>query len=188
MVAMEGATGPWLRCYRCWSQELEVQERYEGVHRIDPETGERSALVDEVREAVVQCVDCRHDQPHLAFHDGRIEPIEDRWERMVAGMPRVASCVVTVDGSLVETCTGEEAAEALAHAAFGPRGTHEFFTHIRFHEHHGDEVAVHMLVELYARTPEEAVEMLEDAARGRLVIASLAEESRMPAPTGEQPH
>ena len=45
-----------------------------------------------------------------------------------------------------------------------------------------------MLVELYARTPEEAVEMLEDAARGRLRITSLAEESRLPAPTGEQPH
>ena len=28
--------GPWLRCYRCWSLDLEVQERYEGVHRLDP--------------------------------------------------------------------------------------------------------------------------------------------------------
>ena len=30
----------WLRCYRCWSQELEVQVHYEGIHKIDPETGE----------------------------------------------------------------------------------------------------------------------------------------------------
>ncbi|MCW2992880.1 MAG: hypothetical protein JWQ18_375, partial [Conexibacter sp.] len=33
---------PWLRCYRCWSQDLEVQVHYEGIHRIDPATGERA--------------------------------------------------------------------------------------------------------------------------------------------------
>src|SRR3712207_7478942 len=84
---MEGSTGAsigsWLRCYRCWSQELEVQVHYEGIHRIDPVTGERAEVVDELQEAVVQCLDCMHDQPHLGFHNGRIEPIEDRWERMV---------------------------------------------------------------------------------------------------------
>src|SRR5205823_9259262 len=32
---------PWLRCYRCWSTDLEVQVHYEGIHKIDPETGER---------------------------------------------------------------------------------------------------------------------------------------------------
>ena len=188
MDVMEGTPGPWLRCYRCWSLELEVQEHYEAVHRIDPGTGERSALVDEVRECVVQCVDCRHDQPHLTYRDGRIEPLEDRWERMVAGTPRIASCVVTVDADQVETCSGAEAAESLSHAAFGPSGTNEFFTHVRFHEHDEDRVVIHLLVELYARSPDEAVEMLEDAARGRLAITSLAEESRAPAPTGEQPH
>ena len=45
----------------------------------------------------MQCLDCMHDQPHLGFHDGRVEPIEDRWERMIAGTPWVASCTVTVD-------------------------------------------------------------------------------------------
>ncbi len=185
---MEASIGPWLRCYRCWSLDLAVQERYEGVHRIDPATGERAEMLDEVREATVQCVDCRHDQSHLALVDGRIEPIEDRWERMVAGTPRVASCTVTVDASLVETCSGEEAAESLAHAAFGTRGTHEFFTHIRFHEHAGDSLVIHMLVELYARSSDEVAELLEDAARGTLRIASLAEESRPPAATGELPH
>jgi hypothetical protein len=179
---------PWLRCYRCWSQDLEVLEHYEGVHRVDPLTGERADVVDEVREAAIQCVDCRHDQPHLALVDGRIEPIEDRWERMVAGTPRVASCTVTVDGSRVETCSGAEAAEALTHAAFGSSGTREFFTHIRFHEHAGDNVVIHMLVELYARSSDEVTEILEDAARGELQITSLAEESRPPAATGELPH
>src|SRR5205085_11314195 len=89
MRCMEGSNGApigaWLRCYRCWSQELEVQVHYEGIHRIDPISGERAEVVDEIQEAVVQCLDCMHDQPHLGFTNGRIEPIEDRWERMVAG-------------------------------------------------------------------------------------------------------
>ena len=69
----------WLRCYRCWSSDLEVQVHYEGIHKIDPVTGERAEVVDEIQEAVVQCLDCMHDQPHLGFVDGRVEPIEDRW-------------------------------------------------------------------------------------------------------------
>jgi hypothetical protein len=80
----------WLRCYRCWSTDLEVQE------------------------AVVQCLECMHDQPHLGFHNGRVEPIEDRWERMIAGTPWVASCTVTVDADEVETCSGPEAGDALS--------------------------------------------------------------------------
>ena len=59
------AVRSWLRCYRCWSQNLEVQVHYEGIHRIDPETGERGEVVDEMQEAVVQCLECMHDQPHL---------------------------------------------------------------------------------------------------------------------------
>jgi hypothetical protein len=47
-----------------------------------------------------------HDQPHLGFAGGRVEPIEDRWERMVAGTPWVASCTVTVDADDVESCSG----------------------------------------------------------------------------------
>src|SRR5581483_854203 len=91
---MEGSTEvrSWLRCYRCWSQNLEVQLHYEGIHRIDPETGERTDVVDEMQEAVVQCLECMHDQPHLGFHNGRVEPIEDRWERMITGTPWIASC------------------------------------------------------------------------------------------------
>jgi hypothetical protein len=166
----------WLRCYRCWSSDLEVQVHYEGIHKIDAVTGERAEVVDEIQEAVVQCLDCMHDQPHLGFVDGRVEPIEDRWERMVAGTPWVASCTVTVDAD-----------EALSFAAFGDHGVREFFTHVRFHKHDDDRrITVHLLVELYARSIEEATEVLEGAARGALQVTSLAEESRPPASTGER--
>ena len=140
----------WFRCYRCWSQNLEVQVHYEGIHRIDPETGERGEVVDEMQEAVVQCLDCMHDQPHLGFHDGRVEPVEDRWERMIAGTPWVASCTVTVDAEDVETCSGPEAGDALSYASFGDHGTREFFTHVRFHQHDDDRIVVHLPVQLYS--------------------------------------
>jgi hypothetical protein len=45
-----------------------------------------------------------------------------------------------------------------------------------------------MLVELYARSAEEATEVMEAAARGMLTITSLAEESRPPASTPDEPH
>jgi hypothetical protein len=53
---MEGSTEvrSWLRCYRCWSQNLEVQVHYEGIHKIDSETGERGEVVDEMQEAVIR--------------------------------------------------------------------------------------------------------------------------------------
>jgi hypothetical protein len=184
-----GTTSSWLRCYRCWSTNLEAQIHYEGVLKIDASTGEAADPVDEIQEAVIQCLDCLHDQPHLALtlyeEDGRrisrVEAVEDRWERMVVGTPWVASCTVTVDGEQVETCSGPDAAEALSYAAFGDNGTREFFTHVRFHKHDGDQIVVHMLVELYARSQDEATDVLEQAARGDLAITSLAEESRPPA-------
>ena len=144
-----------------------MQVHYEGIHKIDPQTGERGEVVDELQEAVVQCLDCMHDQPHLGFRDGRVEPIEDRWERMIAGTPWVASCTVTVDADDVETCCGPEAGDALSYAAFGDHGTREFFTHVRFHKHDDEHaITVHLLVELYARSLDEATEVLEEAARG----------------------
>ena len=81
----------------------------------------------------------------------------------------------------VDTCSGPDAAESLSYAAFGDNGTREFFTHVRFHKHEGDQIVVHMLVELYARSQDEATDVLEQAARGDLAITSLAEESRPPA-------
>src|ERR671928_96732 len=105
-----GTSASWLRCYRCWSQNLEVQVHYEGVLKVGPEAG-----------------------------------------------------------------------DSLAFGAFGDHGTREFFTHVRFHKHDGDQIVVHMLVELYARSMAEATEVLEAAARGPLTITSLAEESRPPA-------
>ena len=190
-----GAAASWLRCYRCWSHNLEVQLHYEGILKVDADTGEAVEPVEEVQEAVVQCLDCLHDQPHLslAFYEengrriSRIEAIEDRWERMIAGTPWVASCTVTVDGDGVD-CQGPDAADALAYAAFGDHGTREFFTHVRFHKHDGDQIVVHTIVELYARSPDEATEVLEEAARGALAITSLAEESRPPAVTGGDGH
>jgi hypothetical protein len=184
-----GTVSSWLRCYRCWSTNLEAQIHYEGVLKIDASTGEVADPVDEVQEAVIQCLDCLHDQPHLALtlyeEDGRrisrVEAVEDRWERMVVGTPWVASCTVTVDQDQVESCSGPEATEPLSYAAFGDNGTREFFTHVRFHKHDADQIVVHMLVELYARSQDEATDVLETAARGELAITSLAEESRPPA-------
>ena len=151
-----GTQSSWLRCYRCWSQNLEVQLHYEGILKVDADTGEAVDPVEEVQEAVVQCLDCLHDQPHLTIEDGRVVPVNERWERMVAGTPWVASCTVTVDADQVESCSGPEAAESLAFAAFGDHGTREFFTHVRFHKHEEDRIVIHMLVELYARSSDEA--------------------------------
>ena len=187
----------WLRCYRCWSQNLEVQVHYEGALKVDPETGEARDPDEENIEAVVQCTDCLHDQPHLAYslHEedgrrvGRLEAIEDRWERLVLGTPWVTSCTVTVGAEEIEVCSGPEGAEHLIHGAFGEAGMREFFTHVRFHKHEDERIVVHMLVELYAQSGEEATRVLEEAARGELAITSLAEESRPPAAgAGESPH
>ena len=183
-----GTQSSWLRCYRCWSQNLEIQIHYDAIRRVDPETAIPADGVDEVQEAVVQCLDCMHDQPHLTVADGRVVPVEERWERMVAGKPFVASCTVTVDQDQVETCSGPEAADSLTYGALGDSGTREFFTHVRFHKHEEDQIVIHMLVELYARNVEEATEVLEDAARGTLTITSLAEEDRPPASDADEQH
>ena len=94
-----------------------------------------------------------------------------------------------MDADDVEPCSGPEAGDALTYAAFGEHGTREFFTHVRFHKHEdGNRIVVHMLVELYARSQDEATDVLEQAARGELAIPSLAEESRPPAATGDDRH
>ena len=59
---------------------------------------------------------------------------------------------------------------------------------MRVHQHEDDRIVVHMLTELYARSAEEATNVLEDAARGELAITSLAEESPPPTAAGEAPH
>ena len=188
MEGMNGDRTAWLRCYRCWSTRLEAQVHYDAILKVDPESGEAAERVEEIQEAVVQCLDCMHDQPHLTFDEGRVVPIEDRWERMVAGTPWVASCTVTVDQDLIEACSGPEAADSLTYGAFGDSGTREFFTHVRFHKHDAERIVVHMLVELYARSSEEASEVLEEASRGVLEITSLAEESRPPAHAADDAH
>src|SRR5215211_5444672 len=67
-----GERGAWLRCYRCWSQRLEAQVHYDAILKVEPETGEAADRIEEVQEAVVQCLDCMHDQPHLAVMDSRV--------------------------------------------------------------------------------------------------------------------
>jgi hypothetical protein len=52
---------------------------------------------------------------------------------------------------------------------------------VRFHKHDEDRIVVHLLVEFYARS-------VEEAARGTLAITSLAEESRPPAAVGGDQH
>ena len=81
-----------------------------------------------------------------------------------------------------------DAGDSLSFAAFGEHGTREFFTHVRFHKHEADKIVVHLLVELYARSADEAAEVLGDASRGALALTSLAEESRPPAAAGEDLH
>ena len=183
-----GERSAWLRCYRCWSQRLEAQVHYDAILKVDPDSGEAADRVEEIQEAVVQCLDCMHDQPHLILQGDRVGPVEDRWERMVAGTPWVASCTVAIDQDQVETCSGPEAAESLTYGAFGEAGTREFFTHVRFHKHVEEQIVVHLLVELYARSGEEATEVLEEASRGTLEITSLAEESRPPAHAADEAH
>ena len=95
---------------------------------------------------------------------------------------------MTVEADEVDTCSGPDAGDSLSFAAFGEHGTREFFTHVRFHKHEADQIVVHLLVELYARSSDEAAEVLSEAARGALTITSLAEESRPPAATGDDLH
>ena len=111
---LDNGRSAWLRCYRCWSTRLEAQVHYDAILKVDPDSGEAGDRVEEVQEAVVQCLDCMHDQPHLTVEEGRVVPVEDRWERMVTGTPWVASCTVTVEADQVESCSGPEAADSLA--------------------------------------------------------------------------
>ncbi len=187
----------WLRCYRCWSQNLEVQVHYEGILKVDAETGEATEPVEETHEAVVHCLDCLHDQPHLTLglHEeegrrvGRLEAIEDRWERMVLGTPWVGSCTVSVEADAVESCSGPEATEHVGEELARSRLSEGSLGQVRFHKHEDERIVIHMLTELYARSAEEATGVLEEAARGVLAITSLAEESRPPTGTsGDPPH
>ena len=44
----------WLCCYRCWSQNVEVQVHYEGIFKVDAQAGKADEVVEEKQEAVVQ--------------------------------------------------------------------------------------------------------------------------------------
>ncbi len=112
----------------------------------------------------------------------------ESWERSSRARRGSRREPSTVDADDIETCSGLDAGEVLSDASFGEHGTREFFTHVRFHKHDEDGIVVHQLVELYARSGEEATEVLEQAARGTLALTSLAEESRPPAATRGDQH
>src|SRR5680860_1310781 len=69
MSELNGDRSAWLRCYRCWSQNLEIQIHYDAIRRVDPDTGIPAEGVDEVQESAVQCLDCMHDHPLPAVLD-----------------------------------------------------------------------------------------------------------------------
>ncbi len=155
-----GTISSWLRCYRCWSTNLEAQIHYEGVLKIDAATGEaadpstRSRSRDPVPRLPARSAPT---SPSLSTKRTAAASVASRPWRTAGsgwsvGTPWVASCTVTVDADQVDTCSGPEAAESLSYAAFGDNGTREFFTHVRFHKHDSDQIVVHMLVELYARS------------------------------------
>ena len=183
-------TKSWLRCYRCWSQDLEVQVHYEGIHKIDPVTGERAEVVDELQEAVVQCLDCMHDQPHLGFLNGRVEPdrgplgaddrrhavgrLGDRHRRrrrrrdvQRARRPATRSptppSAITGRASSSPTCASTSTRTTPA----SPSTCSSSCTRAR-----------------WTRRPR----CSRSAARGMLTITSLAEESRPPAATSDDRH
>ncbi len=107
------------------------------------------------------------------------------WSPESRSSPRAPSRSTATSSS---RAPGAEAADSLTYASFGDAGTREFFTHVRFHKHDEERIIVHLLVELYARSEDEAIEVLEGAARGSLEITSLAEESRPPAHASGEAH
>ena len=178
----------WLRCYRCWSQSLEIQIHYDAIRRVDPETGEPAERIDEVQEAVVQCLDCMHDQPHLTFAgrprradrgplgaDGRRHPLG----RLLHGHRRPGP------GRDLLRARGRR---YLTYGAFGDAGMREFFTHVRFHKHDEEQIVVHLLVELYARSARRRPRCSKTPPAATLEITSLAEESRPPAHAADEAH
>jgi len=36
MSEFNGDSSAWLRCYRCWSQNLEIQIHYDAIRRVEP--------------------------------------------------------------------------------------------------------------------------------------------------------
>ena len=47
---LNGDRSSWLRCYRCWATDLEVQLHYDAILRVDPESGEPSERAPRITE------------------------------------------------------------------------------------------------------------------------------------------
>ena len=51
---MNDSISAWLRCYRCWSRNLEVQLHYDAIRRVDPESGIPTEGVDEIQSRLAR--------------------------------------------------------------------------------------------------------------------------------------
>ena len=167
MNELNGDRSAWLRCYRCWSQNLEIQIHYDAIRRVDPETGDpgrghrRGAGIGRpvprlhARPAPSDLPGRpgRPDRGPLGA-DGRRHPLG----RLLHGHRR--------PGPGRDLLRAPRRPSSSPTAPSATPATREFFTHVRFHKHDEERIVVHLLVELYARSAEEATEVLEDAARG----------------------
>ena len=84
MSELNGDRSAWLRCYRCWSQNLEIQIHYDAIRRVDPESQQRRR--EERPVAIVP----------VAAHARSIVAVE-----MVAGVLYVALVVSRLVGLVV---------------------------------------------------------------------------------------
>ena len=50
---MNDGISSWLRCYRCWSRNLEVQIHYDALRKVDPETRSNAGPLLKAAEAIL---------------------------------------------------------------------------------------------------------------------------------------
>ena len=180
---------PWLRCYRCWSQNLEAQVHYDAILGSTPSPASFSERARRGPGGGRPVPDCMHDQPHLTF---------TRRPRRAGRGPLGADGHRHAVGRLLHghrrPGPGRDLLRArgrrLAHLRRVRRRRHARVLHARaLPQARRRQDHVHLLVELYARSAEEATEVLEEAvARRSSTITSLAEESRPPAAESDEAH
>ena len=126
-MSMESRISSWLRCYRCWSRNLEVQVHYDAIRPIDPETGIPTEGDDEIQESVVQCLTrCMTSRtPDLRAGPGGTDrgSLGTHGGRDALGRPHARSR----SRPIRSRPAGPEAVESLTFGAFGDAGTREFF-------------------------------------------------------------
>ena len=131
---MEGSpqpqmVGSWLRCYRCWSQELEVQVHYEGIHRIDPVTGERAEVVDGLDAADPAAVLLVKGEAEVGLVVHAVEALHDRLLELVDDLGPLAGLGVDLVDALVVHLHLEVRGPAPVAPEPGPRIDGTFHVH-----------------------------------------------------------